>query len=155
MLTYGPVKVERWKPEQSHASAYLRADRIVLHGDCLTTIGGLACDPYLSMDASASDAALGAALLRVLADARVTPVPTDHKAEQQKILRTAGVRSWSKLSDGVYCSITQTPQEISILPTRCEGRAFMHMPELAVRIAPDSTSEQVGRALREGFQKCT
>jgi len=45
MLTYGPVKVERWKPERSHASAYFRVDRIVLHGDCLTTIGGLACDP--------------------------------------------------------------------------------------------------------------
>ena len=94
MLTYGPVKVERWKPEQTHASAYLRAGRIILHGDCLTTIGGLACDRYLGMDASASDADVGASLLRVLADARLTPVPTDHKAEQQKILRTAGVRSW-------------------------------------------------------------
>jgi hypothetical protein len=155
MLTYGPVKVERWKPEQTHASAYLRAGRVILHGDCLTTIGGLACDPYLSMDASASDAEVGAALLRVLAEARLTPVPTDHKAEQQKILRTAGVRSWSKLSEGGCCSVTQKPQEISILPTRVEGRAFMHMPDLTIRVATDSTPEQVGRALREGFQRCT
>ena len=88
MLTYGPVKVERWKPEQSDASGYLRAGRIILHGSCLTTIGGLACDPYLSMDAGASDTEVGAELLRVLANARVTPVPTDHKAELQKILRT-------------------------------------------------------------------
>ena len=155
MLTYGPVKIERWKPEQTHASAYLRAGRIILHGDCLTTIGGLACDPYLSMEATAADADVGAALLRVLAEARITPVPTDHKAEQQKILRTAGVRSWSKLSEGVCCSITQKPDEISILPMRSEGRAFMHMPELTIRIAQESTPEQVGRVLREGFQRCT
>jgi hypothetical protein len=155
MLTYGPVKVERWKPEQTHASAYLRAGRVILHGDCLTTIGGLACDPYMSMDASASDADLGTALLHVLAEARLTPVPTDHKAEQQKILWTAGVRSWSKLSEGVCCSVTQKPQEISILPTRVEGRAFMHMPDLTIRLAADSPPEQVGRALREGFQRCT
>ena len=155
MLTYGPVKVERWKPEQSNASAYLRAGRIILHGSCLTTIGGLACDPYLSMDASVSDADVGASLLRVLAETRVTPVPTDHKAEQQKILRAAGVRSWSKLSEGVCCSVTQKPQEISILPTRVEGRAFMHLPDLTVRIVADSTPDQVGRALREGFQRCT
>jgi hypothetical protein len=155
MLTYGPVKVERWKPEQTHASAYLRAGRVILHGDCLTTIGGLACDPYLSMDASASDAEVGAALLRVLAEARLTPVPTDHKSEQKKILRTAGVRSWSKLSEGVYCSVTQKPEEISVLPTRGEGRAFVHMPDLTIRLAPDSPPEQVGRALREGFQRCT
>lgn len=155
MLTYGPVKVERWKPERSHASAYFRADRIILHGDCLTTIGGLACDPYLSMDASAPDGDVGAALLRVLAEARVTPIPIDHKAELQKILRTAGVRSWSKLSEGVCCSVTEMPQEISILPTRRETRSFMHVPELTVRVAPDSTPEQVGRALKEGFHRCT
>lgn len=59
MLTYGAVNVERWKPEQTHASAYLRACRIILHGDCLTTIGGVACDPYLSMDASVLDAEVG------------------------------------------------------------------------------------------------
>ncbi len=155
MLTYGPVKVERWKPEQTHASAYLRADRIILHGDCLTTIGGLACDPYLSMDRSVSDAEVGAALLRVLAEARLTPVPTDHKAEQQKILRTAGVRSWSKLSEGVYRSVTQKPHEISILPSHSESRGFSHLPDLTIHIADDSTPEQVGRALREGFQRCT
>ncbi|HWL51885.1 MAG TPA: contact-dependent growth inhibition system immunity protein [Chthoniobacteraceae bacterium] len=154
MLTYGPVKVERWKPEQTHASAYLLADRIILHGDCFTTIGGFACDPYLSMDASASDAELGTALLRILAEARLTPVPTDHKAEQKKILRTAGVRSWSKLSEGVYCSITQTPDAISILPSNSKNRGFSHLPDLIARIAPDSTPEQVGRALREGFQRC-
>jgi hypothetical protein len=155
MLAYGPVKIERWKPEQTHASAYLRAGRIVLHGSCLTTIGGLACDPYLSMDSTVSDAELGAALLRVLAEARLTPVPVDHKAEQQKVLRTAGVRSWSKLSEGVHCSVTQMPQEISILPSNSESRGFAHLPEFTIRIAVDSTPKQVGRALRDGFQRCT
>jgi len=126
-----------------------------LHGDCLTTIGGLACDPYLSIDASASDAEVGAALLRVLAEARLTPVPTDHKAEQQKILRTAGVRSWSMLSEGAYCSVTQKPHQISILPSHSESRGFSHLPDLTIHIADDSTLEQVGKALREGFQRCT
>lgn len=155
MLTYGPVTVERVKPDQSCATAYLRAGRITFHGDCLTTIGGLACGPYQSMDATASDTEVGSALLGVLAQARITPVPTDPKAEQQRILHAAGVRSWSKLTDGVCCSVTQRPHEVSILPTRSESRAFMHMPELTIRVPADGTPEQVGRALREGFQRCT
>jgi hypothetical protein len=157
MSMYGPVsavKVERWKPEESGASAYLRCGRIILRGNCLTTIGGLACDPYLSMDAGASDAEVGAALLRVLAEARVTPVPTDHKAEQQKILRTAGVRSWKKLGEGVCCSVTEKPHEISILPSHSNGRGFAYLPDAIIRIAAGCAPEQVGRALREGFQRC-
>jgi len=104
----------------------------------------------------ASDAEVGSALLGVLTEARIAPIPTDHKAEQQqRILHAAGVRSWSKLTDGVCCSVTQKPHEVSILPTRSESRAFMHMPELTVRIPADSTPEQIARALREGFQRCT
>jgi hypothetical protein len=155
MLTYGPVRVERVKPEESSASVYLRSGRIIFHGDCLTTIGGLACEPYRRIDAAASNAEVGSALIGVLVDARITPIPIDHKAEQQKILRAVGVRSWSKLSDGaINCSVRQSPHEISILPTRKEGRAFFHLPQLTVRVPIDSTPEQIGRALREGFQRC-
>lgn len=154
MLTYGPVRVERWKPEQSQASAYLREGRIVMHGDCLTTIGGLACEPYLSMDEGASDPEVGAALLGVLAEARITPIPTDHKSEQRKILQAAGVRSWTRLSEGVHCSVVQEPSGISILPSRRESRAFMHIPELTVRVHSGSDPAEVGRALKAAFQKC-
>ena len=147
--------IKKVNPDESSASAYLRAGRVSLHGHCLTNIGGLACEPYMSLDAGVSDSELGSALLRVLAESRATPIPYDFKAEQKKVLSNAGVRSWSKLADGVSCSASQKPHEISIMPTRSEGRGFMHLPELTIRIPADSTSEQVGKALREGFQRCT
>lgn len=147
--------IERSKPDESSASAYLRAGRVSLHGYCLTNIGGLACEPYISLDAGVSDSELGSALLRILAESRTAPIPDDLKAEQKKILSNAGVKSWSKLAEGVSCSVSQRSAEISILPTRSEGRGFMHLPELAIRIPGGSTPEQVGKALRDGFQRCT
>ena len=82
------------------------------------------------------------------------PSPPTTKPSSRKFCALAGVRSWSKLSEGLHCSVTQQSQEISFLPTRREGRAFMHMPELTVRVVEDSLPEQVGRALREAFQRC-
>lgn len=117
-------------------------------------IGGLACEPYLRIEEGASDAELGTALLGVLAEARITPIPTDHKAEQKKIFQAAGVRSWTKLSEGVFCSVTQEPSGLSISPSRRESQAFMHMPEFKVRVHSGSEPDEVGRALKAAFQKC-
>ena len=114
----------------------------------------MACEPYLSLDAGVSDGDLGSALLSVLAESRTTPIPYDFKAEQKKVLNNAGVRSWSKLAEGVSCSVSQKPDEISILPTRSAGRGFMHLPQLTIRVLGSSTPEQVGKALREGFKRC-
>ena len=147
--------IAKVKPDEASASAYLRAGRLALHGHCLTNIGGLACEPYLSLDAGVSDAELGSALLRVLAESRLTPIPYDFKAEQKKVLSIAGVRSWSKLGESASCSVSQNSHEISILSTCSDGHGFAHKPELTIRIPGSSTPEQIGRALREGFQRCT
>jgi hypothetical protein len=146
--------IERWKPERTHATAYLIASRILLHGDCLTTKGGFACEPYLSIDARASDAQIGAALIRVLAEARVAPVPTDYKALREKDGGTDNMQSWSNLSKGACCSVVQMHGEIWILPTRREGRTVTQVLELNARISENSEPEQVGRALRDGFRRC-
>jgi hypothetical protein len=151
-----PHTIERWKPERTHATAYLIARRIVLHGDCLTTSGGFACEPYLSIDARTSDAEIGAALVRVLAEARVATVPTNYKELMEKTVGTdENVRLLSNLSKGVCCSVVQMHGEIWILPTRREGRAVTQVLELKVRIPESSTPEEVGRALRDGFRRCT
>ena len=157
MLTFGPVKVERWKPDESAACAYLRADKLILHGSCITTVGDLACEPCRVLPAGAEDAELGAALLDVLAAAKIAaPPPIDSKVEEQMIMAAAGVRSWKQFHKGaVNCCISMTPQQITILPTRNEGRAFFHVPEHAIRLLVGSTPEQFGKALREGFVRCT
>ena len=153
--TGGRTEVRRRKPEESSAGAYLRGDRIILHGYCDTNIGGLACEPYRTVEAGVSDADLGAALLGVLEEARTVPVPSDRKAEQEKLVQGTGVRSWGDLSRGaIHCSVTQTPAEISILPTAEEDGGFTHVPEETVRVAAASTPEQIGKALRDGFQRC-
>ena len=141
--------IERWEPERAHATAYLIARRIVLHGVCLTTTkGGFACEPHLSIDARVSDKQVGAALMRVLEEARVAPAP--------KIVATdENVRSWSNLSKGVCCTVVQMHGEIWILPTRLEGRVFTPVLELKVPIPENSSPEEVGRALRDGFRRCT
>ena len=154
-ITYGPITVERWKPEQTHASAYLLKGKLILHGECLTTIGGLACEPYVAMEASVSDEDLGRAALDVLAGARKSAVPTDLKVEREKILKAAGVRSWSKLSAGLHCAISQVPPQILIMPTRREGKSFEHVPELEVRLEDSRGPEAVGKALREAFRRCS
>jgi hypothetical protein len=147
--------IEKAKPDESGASAYLRAGHLSLHGHCLTNIGGLACEPYVALDAGVSDGELGTILLRVLAEARVAPIPYDFKAEQKKVLSNAGVRSWSKLGEAASCSVSRNSHEISILPTCSDGHGFAHRPELTIRIPSNSTPEQIGQALREGFKRCT
>jgi len=103
-----------------------------------------------------SDAQIGAALIRVLAEARVAAVPTDDKALQEKIVGTHdNVRLYSNLSKGLCCSVVQMHGEIWISPTRREGRAFTQVLELKARIPENSEPEQVGRTLRDGFRRCT
>lgn len=153
-----PLTIERWKPERTHATAYLIARRILLHGVCLTTGGGFACDPYLSIDAQVSDAKIGKALIRALAEARVASVPKDQETLREEMSATDdNARSWGNLSKGICCSVVQVELdgEIWVLPTRLEGRAFTPVLELKVRIPENSTPEEVGRALRDGFKRCT
>jgi hypothetical protein len=152
MLTFGPITVERWKPEEANANVYLLKDRLLVHGCCRTTIGGLACEPYLSVRVDVADDEVGRVLLRVLNEARVTLVP-DLPIDQKKMLQAAGVRSWKKITEGLSCHVTQIGSEISILPTRREGRAFIHVPELTVRVLLENGLESIGRALRDGLGK--
>src|SRR4051794_37438725 len=113
------IQADRWKPEESAAAAYLRADRIILHGGCITTIGILSCEPYRVLAASIPDAELGVALLKVLASAKIAHPPTELKTEQQKLFASVGVRTWKQFNDSlVYCHIEMQPKWITILPTR-------------------------------------
>jgi len=150
------LHAERWKPEESAAAAYLRADQIILHGGSITSIGILDCEPYRVLDAFASDAELGTALLEVLAVAKVAPPPTDLKSEQQKLFASVGAQSWKQFNKSVvYCHIGLKPERITILPTRNEGRTFFHVPEQSLKLPKESTPEQFGKALRDGFLRCT
>jgi lipoate-protein ligase A len=156
MSTNRQIQAERWKPDESAAAAYLRADKIIIHGSCVTTIGDLACEPCLAISAAVADTELGAALLQVLAAAKIAEPPRDLKIEGQKILATAGARSWKQFTDsGVYCYVGMTPQQIAILPTRKERQAFFHVPEQAIKLSVGSTPEECGKSLREGFSRCT
>jgi hypothetical protein len=154
-ITFGPITVERWKAEQTHAGVYLLKQRLILHGECLTNIGGLACEPYLAISAEVSNEDLGTRILWVLAEARKSTIPTDMKAEREKILSAAGVRSWSKLCEGLQCSISQIPPEIRMLPTRRDGKSFLHLPDLEVRLPDSSGPEAVGNALRDALKRCS
>jgi hypothetical protein len=149
-----PRRIERWKPERTHATAYLLSSRIFINGDCLTTIGGFICAPYLNISASASDAQIGAALLRVLAEARVAPLPTDFEALKRKIARSENVQTWSNSNKGLCCSAVQMHGEIWILPTCRYGQTVTQVLKLKVCISENSTPEEVGRALRDGFRRC-
>jgi hypothetical protein len=155
MLTYGPVEIERWKPEQSAASAYLRRGQIIIHGDCITTIGQFACEPIAVIPATASDEQVGTALLEVLAAAKIATPPADFQAERKKILAAAGVKSWARLNDGaVYCFVSETPEHIRIGPSTYERGAFLGLKAADIRLARPFAAVDVGRGLREGFSKC-
>jgi len=153
--------VERVKLEESCAGAYLRAGKILFCGSCITNYGGLDCGPCRSLDATASDAEVGTALLSILAAARTTPVPADLKQDlkpvRQELFRLAGVRSSAKFNDGAaYCNIWQTPSDISINPSHNEGRGYSFLGRgSSIRLSTASEPEQIGKALRVGFSRCT
>jgi hypothetical protein len=161
---FSPAKsfaIERVKLEESCAGAYLRAGKILLCGTCITNYGGLDCGPFRSLDATASNAEVGTALLSILAAARTTPVPADLKQDlkqaRQELLCLAGVRSSTRFNDGAaHCNIWQTPSDISINPSQNDGRGFSFLGKsFSLRLSTASEPEQIGKALREGFSRCT
>ena len=154
MITHGPVKIERWRLQDSAAAAYLRRDHILLHGTCITTIGGFDCEPYLTLPTSVLAEQLGAVLLSVLAAAQIA-VPPELPAERRKIFAVAGVRSLKKLYDEArYCSIYATPQRITISPHTLERGAFVGLRDREVIVDSPTPPEDLGRALTEGFSRC-
>jgi hypothetical protein len=152
-------EVKRVKPNESSASAYLRGTRIILLGTAITNYGGLGCAPFVTLKASDSDAVVGGSLIQVLKDAMTSPIPTElsaFKDEYAKGLQGIGIAPANKLSYGaVNCSVSMTPDHYSILPTNRERGAFMHLPALTLKLPLDSSREQIGKALRDGFSRCT
>jgi hypothetical protein len=147
---------ERVKSDELSAGAYLRPNMIVLHGVCVTNYGGFNCEPYRTFETTISDITLGTELVQVLKAAATMPVPKSLKDEQKKIFSTAKVQSWSKLCEkSVHCNVRQTPTEILFLPTQRDGRTFHHLPGATIQIGPASSPEEIGKALRLGFQACT
>ena len=154
MITSGALKVERWRPEESAAAAYLRRNHILLHGSCITTIGQFACEPYLTLDTKASDQQIGTALLSVLAAALVAS-PPDLAAEREKIFAAAGVRSWKRFYAGTrHCFVSATPERITIGPSMLKRGAFVGLRDADIILDTPVSPEQLGGALRVGFSRC-
>jgi hypothetical protein len=154
MAAQRPVKLTRWKLDESGASAYLRDGQLILHGSCITEIGNVQCAPYRTLAMTSSDDEIGVALLDILAMAKDAPPPTDLKDEERKLFAAAGIRSWAKLTVGtVHCSIQMTPRKISVLPTRREGKTFHHVPDQTMGLPHPVSAAAVGRLLREQLAK--
>ena len=150
------IVVERKQTDESSASAFLRENRIILHGNCITNCGATICEPYENISATVSVGVLGSLLLRVLTDARTAPFPDNDKAECKKFFRAAGVRSWRNLYQGALnCSIWFTPKQITIYPGRRQKGGYVCTnDDLVLTIPSISTPEQIGGVLREGFSRC-
>jgi hypothetical protein len=147
--------VTKIKPDESRVRVYLRAGRLSMHGYCLTNIAGFVCEPHVTLNAEVPDSELGTVLLRALTEARLAPIPNAPKVQLKKALSNVGVTSWAKLGEAARCSVSMTPEEISISPTCSAGRGLAHKKELTIRISSSSTPAQIGQALREGFKRCT
>ena len=149
------IDAKRWKPENSCASAYLRKGELLLHGSSITQIGNFNCPPYRLLPCDIPDEQLGSSLLEILAIARTAPPPSDLKAQQQMLFATAKVKSWKQLNTAATnCCIFMTPADITVIPTRNEGRGFMHLPERNVKLPANCLPKDLGTALREGFSRC-
>lgn len=149
------MDAKRWKPDNSGAGVYLRKGDLLLHGSSITQIGNLDCPPYRLLPGDVPDEQLGASLLEILAISKTAPPPTDLKAQQQMLFATAKVKSWKQLNHGaIYCCVSMKPAEITIIPTRNEGRGFMHLPERGLKLAANCLPKDLGAALREGFSRC-
>lgn len=150
----GPCRV---KPDETSAAAFLFDERIVLHGICITNMGGLACEPCQAVSSTVPDADLGIALATVLAGAKTAAVPDNTKESNQKLLKTVGFKSWRKLyGDAAHCSIWASPARITITPsTHYHKSAFTYLgEETVVSLSSDCAANELGQALRLGFYRC-
>lgn len=149
------IKCERINPDESSATAYLRADAIILHAQCPTNMGGLACLPCRRLPLPVTDDILGTSSLAILGEAITVPVPVDHKAELKRILQHAKITSWRKLIvESASCSIRSTPASLTITPSQRQGSASHHLPELAIELATPTAPAEIAQALRTAFQRC-
>lgn len=150
------IQCERISPDESHASAYLRADALIFHACCPTNMGCFACLPCRRLPLPLTDAALGTSLHEHLEEALTVPVPPDRKAEIKSILQHAKVSSWRKLIvESASCKIVKTPASLTITPTRRDGATSHHLPDLALILSPTATRVELAQALRTTFQRCT
>ena len=149
------------------AGAYRRANLILIHASARTLPGFLVnSPPWIGLPADARNTEIGEAVRTALAGYRDgDPVPdyrsADWKALRQARHRAAGVTSErAYMTDSAYLSLCEENGILRITPcrnggSRGEHKGFQFLPNLELRTQPNPDSEAVGRAVREGWSRCT
>ena len=152
------------KPRVRQASGYGRKGVIYIHAkDGLTMGGQLDRPPVASFGAGAEPAAIGTAILDMLALYRGWVLGPKFRSEAYKTQRLAFLRRLDAKTNadfmncGKLVSIESGPDGIRMSPWRNEGarRGFGGMPpETVVELSGLASPEDLGKALTEAFARC-
>ncbi|MGD9723221.1 MAG: contact-dependent growth inhibition system immunity protein [Pirellulales bacterium] len=143
------------------ASAYLRTNGWFLSAVSRTTVGiGMDTPPRIKVEANASDATLGEAVLQALSGSREgVPHPDPKTADRSfdEMLDLAGVKSWAAFAKNALNVGTETDGEwLVIEPWKNEGakRGFTQIANRNVRVRADASPSEIGAALKSAIELC-
>ena len=143
-------------------TAYKRNDGWYFHAFSKTTDGVyVATQPYIKLDIDAHADALGQAVLDALAwSIEQVPHPTPKEGEKlfDPVLNLAGVKTWAAFSrDATSADFRSDDQWLTLEPWKNAGAkaGFVPIAGTAVRIPIDSSTTDIGEALKDAMALCT
>jgi hypothetical protein len=141
------------------AGAYLTPDRIVIHSMSRTRTGvGWYNQPVLAAPADASSDLLGQHMREALNACTWDSLKDDSEDTGHPMLQAAGVKNWRDLENtSKFAAIETDKKLVRILPSRWAtkaegGRGFIPLLESQIDVRWDSTTADLGAALRRGFE---
>lgn len=147
------------KPQRRSAGIYRRGGKLFIYPYNKTTTGlSIGGEPVSVMEQTATDEEVGGAILRALSRHRTDlPHPASFEGMPEPLLDAAGVKTWAIFSKGALsCLISEDKSEIIVTPSRrakAKG-AYLHAPDLEVKLALPASDEQIGTAVREALSRC-
>lgn len=144
------------------ATAYKKPDGIYLHSNSETTTLGLwlSSAPFLRVEPEESLNVKGLAVLAVLkASANGLPHPKEEEWGSffAPMLKLAGAKSLRAFETNARCCALELEEhEVRIIPHKKLGRKrnYETISSEAVRMPIESSPEEIGAALEEGFRRC-
>jgi hypothetical protein len=146
---------------RERASVISWPDRFLVHAVSTTTAGiGVAAEPYLVLQRTASNEELGAAIENALSRSKIdVPHPTSWAGIEKPMLKAVGVRSMAQfMRSAKECAVARHDLKFHFSPSRNggssgEGRGFSYLPERAFDVPATSSPPEVGAAARIAIER--
>lgn len=140
------------------AAAFYRSGHVFIQPYYRTTAGVLiGGEPIKDLEFDASDRELGEALVEALGHFKSgVPHPADWGKVSQPLNEAAGVKGWSSFIKGARsCEVADEGGTLIFVPMRNAGvrAGFQFLNDSSTKLAADATADEIGRTLRNAFER--